>query len=198
MPTVNLQQLTGYDQFGSDWDSNIGTEGYWNPESEQGRTNWSNWMGSASEQDWTDLSGQLGVDPAELQTQFGSAFAPGITAPQVYKPDLYPTAYKGLGNDYIQQIMGSVVPRLQTSIEDYDTNIDQYTGEAAAMGRGNAKNLLDDVLQSSLNTMSSRNMIGRVGGMDRLAQVASLGEYSLSEDPSVPQQILANTIQGIS
>ncbi len=154
----NINELVGYDQYGAEWDANFGTEGYWDATTQSGRTNWTDWARDASETDWATLAGKMGQDPADFQTQITGALGSN-NPPQVYQPDLFPTARKGIGQDYISQIMGSVVPRLTDSVENYESNIDQYTGEAVAQSRGNTRDLLDNVLQSSLNSMSSRNML---------------------------------------
>ncbi len=227
---VDLNQLVGYDRFGSDWDANWGEEGYWDAKTTAGRTNWTNWARRATDTDWETLATQLEQDPTELQSSIKGTLGTE-DPPQVYQPDLFPTAFSGIEQGYMDQIMGAVVPQLTDSIQNHDTNINQYTKEAFAQNRNASKGLLDSVLQSSVNSLNSRGILNskvaentmgnatgevfknlnnqnlqssmeaaklKIGAPSMLGQIANLGKYSLSEDPSVPQQLLSRTITGIA
>lgn len=154
----DLSTLTGYDQYGDEWDSNIGQAGYWDPKTQAGRSNWTNWMKAAGEEDWASLAEKTGRDASTISEEFTGAFGSSGT-PQIYQPENFPTAYEGLGNDYIGQIMNSVMPSLQSSVEGYDQNVDTYTKEAMARTRSGSKDLLDSVLQTSLNSLGNRNIL---------------------------------------
>jgi len=145
--------------------------------------------------------------------------------PEIYRPDLFPTSRSGIGQDYIDQIMSSIIPQLTSSIGSRDQNINDLTGQSLAQSRSVSGDLISDVLQDTLNNLNARGITNstitgdiageatgnilknisnqvyqtgiqgaslKLGTPDLLGQLAGLGQVSESQDPSIPQRILAS------
>jgi hypothetical protein len=79
---------------------------------------------------------------------------------QLYNPEKFPTSRTGIGQGYIDQIMSSVVPQLTSAVGNYPANVDQYVGEATGLARSTGQDLLSGVLQTNLNSLVNRGMLG--------------------------------------
>lgn len=78
---------------------------------------------------------------------------------QLYNPENFPTSRAGLGQEYIDQIMSSVIPQLTSSVEGFEGNVDEFTNQALGLARSTGQDLLSGVLQTNLNSLVGRGMM---------------------------------------
>jgi hypothetical protein len=144
---------------------------------------------------------------------------------ELYQPDKFPRSYSGLGNQYLDQLMPTLIDDLLASIQGFDANVDKTYKAAMDVNNLNTKDLLSGVLEGTVNNMSGRGILdssitsdaigtatGEVlknvqnqnmqAGLEAakmhlskpslLSDLTKLGQYSYSEDPSVPVKTLAS------
>lgn len=79
--------------------------------------------------------------------------------PELFQPGKMPRSYQGLPTQSIESLLSVIQPKLEGSIQNYESNIDDYTQQAMDFSRTQSRDFLDDVLQKSLNSLNARNML---------------------------------------
>ena len=111
---------------------------------------------------WTRAltSGDTPINAQNLEASMIEAGKEDVEGdPQLYQPDLFPESRTGIGQGYIDQIMGAVVPNLTESIEGREQDIENLTGQAVNLSKNVSRDLLGDTLQGMTSSLENRGIL---------------------------------------
>lgn len=78
---------------------------------------------------------------------------------QLYEPSKYPKSYTGISSRYRNELMDNIIPQIVSAVQGYEGNVDNYVAEAAGLAQNTGQNLLQDVLQTNMNSLVQRGMV---------------------------------------
>lgn len=144
----------------------------------------SNWVDSTPQADVQKIAKDFGVSADDFTNAYnagkGTSFTSDIggqwlgydpnvntdgNGVDLFQPDLYPktestsNSRSGLSNEYVEPIMGSVIPQFASSINGLSGAPDKYSENAQEMANASSKEALKFAGQNVLESMASKNML---------------------------------------
>ena len=156
-PPDNSINIQGSPEFGENvnlFGDNISNLGPWTA-SESGGWGGSNsngWGGSQGTSRSTGLSGGSSINDSSSASRGSSS------------------SFSGLDSKYRNILLDSLMPNLNKSVADMDSNIDKYTDNAVGLYKSTANSLLRDKIPGFLDQLQAKGIMGSTMGTDALSK----------------------------
>lgn len=153
-------------------------------------------------------TGRLIERPREENRLWPAPGAPGNPLKQenqnefMFPSDKYP--YSGLPESYRDQLLSFVMPQLRGSVENYSSNIDDFTQQALGSYRQEFDKMIKDILPREINQLANRGILSSTVASDTLgratseaARASATKGYETGMQAALMRANIPNTLAGL-
>lgn len=88
----------------------------------------------------------------------------------IFQPDKFSSSWSGLPMERREEILAALVPKLLSSVENYEGNIDRSTQAAQELFQSQTRQGMKGTLKEILNNLASKNVLNSSVGSDAISK----------------------------
>lgn len=88
----------------------------------------------------------------------------------IFQPDKFSSSWSGLPMERREEILAALVPKLLSSVENYEGNIDKSTQAAQELFQSQTRQGMKGTLKEILNNLASKNVLNSSVGSDAISK----------------------------